>query len=371
VDLGLEFTVPRQSISSSLQANALGPGNPATNVGGSTNSADGVALGPSVAFTFRKKEDATATIGGGLFAFAAGSGNYPADPKNPALVSVGGWYLNFVVTEIPVAFSFKLSDHFAIGAAADFATFSFETSRAIFAPPNAATVDGESVSLYPPALQRRTAWGAGAHLGAYYHGDNGIGLGAMAKSPIFFPTLGINATTLAGQADPVRVQANAPMFVGGGGSYNGLKGWLFAADIKYAIYQGVTGFFGDSAYYQPDGSFHGLGYRNGWALSGAVQYELIEQTLMLRVGYQYNTAVLNDDIAQFNYTAGIIRHGIGGGFTFKILEHLSASASYVQSFGIPLEGPLVSPTNNQPIPNTDVRMSLNAPAFAGGLSFNY
>ena len=146
------------------------------------------------------------------------------------------------------------------------------------------------MSLYPSAVEKRATYGVGAHLGAYYHCDNGIGLGAMVKSPVFFPQVNYNATTPTGQPDNVGLSLNAPMFVGLGGSYSGLKGWLFAVDVKYAIYQGITGYFGDSAPFNSDGLVHGLGYQNAWAFSAGVQYELVEKTLTIRGGVQLQHA---------------------------------------------------------------------------------
>src|SRR5262249_53176933 len=129
------------------------------------------------------------------------------------------------------------------------------------------------------------------HAGAYRHLDSGLGLGLMVKSPIWFQTIDYKTTTLLGQQRTVSVDVRTPPFIGAGVSYDGHKPWLFALDLKYAFYRNVTGFYGERAFFQPDGTINGLGYDNGLAITTGAQYKKSEK-LTWRVGYKYSTRIV-------------------------------------------------------------------------------
>jgi long-chain fatty acid transport protein len=370
VDAGLEALWRSQHLESTIPAGLLGPGVPPAAVTGKTKSADGTLLGPSTAVVFRSddKRWRNLTFGFGIFPYSDGGSDYPADPSNPTLASLGGWINDFVVYEIPVAASYKVNDRGSIGLAIDIASVSWEWSRAVFAPPETDTIDGRVVSQFPSAFVVAPKYGAGAHLGLYHHFAFGVGLGAMAKTSIFFGTIHYNATTLLGQRRTVSVNLNSPPFFGAGVSYGGRKNWLFALDLKYAFYEHRTGFFGEPAAFEPDGSVKGLGYRNGLAVTTGVQYKANER-LTARLGYAYNTRVVPDQ-PTFEITAGSLRNAISGGVSYDATKAIAVQAAFVHAWAIPIRGEMTAP-QNAPIPGSGIRLTLLQYAPSIGVGFKY
>ena len=369
-ETGIEALWRSQHLESTIPAGLLGPGLPPVSVTGKTKSADGTLLGPSTAVVTRSgdKNWGKLTIGVGIFPYSSGGSDYPADPNNPTLASLGGWINDFVVYEIPIAASYKWNARSSVGLALDIASVSWEWSRAVFAPPETDTINGRVVSQFVSTLDDAPKYGAGAHLGFYHHFGSGVALGAMAKTPIFFGTIHYNATTLRGQQRGVSVSLNAPPFVGAGVSYDGRKSWLLALDLKYAFYEKRTGFFGEQAAFQPDGSVRGLGYRNGLAVTTGIQYKAKER-LTARIGYAYNTRVVPNQ-PTFELTAGSLRNTISGGVSYDVSKEIAVQAAFVHAWAIPIRGPMTAP-QNQPIPGSDIRLTLLEYAPSVGVSFKY
>src|SRR5215831_3636838 len=213
VDIGSEGFWKNQTVESTIPANLLGPGTPPTAVTGRTKSDDGVQLGPATVMMGRLpwKKWNKWTLAGGAFPYSGGGSNYPADPNNPTLAGLGGWYNNFVIIAFPFGAAYQVNDHFSVGFAADFANVSWQWSRAIFAHPDTGTINGVKVVQYP-AASSNGKYGAGAHAGAYYHTASGVGIGLIVKSPIWFQTIDYNTTTLLGQQRRISVGLNTPAF---------------------------------------------------------------------------------------------------------------------------------------------------------------
>jgi long-chain fatty acid transport protein len=370
LDMGAEATLQVQSLESSVPANAISPGVPAATRAGRNNSDDGLLLAPSLGFTLSLGGTLRAfTLGAGLHSYSGGGSNYPADPANPTLAGLGGWYNYFVVLAMPVAVAAKLNEHLSVAVAADFAQVTWLWSRAVFAAPNTAVVNGATVTQFPPAVAGPPKYGIGAHLGAFYHADSAVSLGVMVKSPIWFQKLTYNTSTFSGGPRSVSVNVRTPMYIALGASYNGIARWLFAADAKYALYENKTGFYGKAAFFNPDGSVHGLGYKNGWAFTGGTQYKLYDK-LNLLAGYKYSTRVIDDATTSFQATSARLRHAVGPGAVFDVTKSVSLAASYVFSYGFPLNGPVIAPTNRA-IPGSNVRITLHEHAFAAGATIKY
>jgi long-subunit fatty acid transport protein len=281
---------------------------------------------------------------------------------------LGGWYNSFVILTFPVAASYKLRDHLSFGLAIDPATVTWNWSRAIFAHPDTGTISGTKVTQFAPAVGN-PAYGIGGHAGAYYHSNSGVGLGLMIKTPIYFQTLEYKTTTLTGKQRTVSVKANTPLFIGAGVSYDSVKKWLFALDLKYAIYRDLTGFYGKDAFFEPDGTVHGLGYDNGLAITSGIQFTSSDR-LSARVGYKYSTRIV-PNLPTFQLTSSSLRHAVGGGITYELTKAIGLHATYVQSWARPISGQFTSPTNNQPIPGTNERLTLVEYAPSFGLSLKY
>jgi long-subunit fatty acid transport protein len=370
VDIGTEAFWKNQNVESTIPPNLLGPGKPPTSVTGKTKSDDGVQLGPATVMMGRLpwKKWSKWTLAGGLFPYSGGGSNYPADPNNPSLAGLGGWYNNFVILAFPFGAAYQVNDHFSLGFAADFANVSWQWSRAIFAHPDTGTINGVKVVQYPAAFSNGK-YGAGAHAGVYYHMASGIGVGLMVKSPIWFQTIDYNATNLLGQQRSISVKANTPAFIGLGLSYDSVKKWLFAIDFKYAFYRNTTGFYADRAFFRPDGTVNGLGYDNGLAITGGIQYKSSDK-LSFRAGYKYSTRVV-PNTPTFELTCSALRHAIGGGATYELVKGIELHAAYVQSWAIPISGEMTSPFTNTPVPGSRIRLTLVEYAPSFGISLKY
>jgi len=370
IDIGVEAIWKHQTVESTIPPNLLGPGRPPTSVTGKTKSDDGLQLGPATVVVGRlpAKKWSKLTLAGGAFPYSGGGSNYPADPNNPTLAGLGGWFNSFVILTFPFAAAYKVDDHLAIGLAADLATVSWQWNRAIFAHPDTGTINGVKVTQYAPAFAN-PKYGAGAHAGAYYHAASGLALGLMVKSPIWFQTIDYNTTTLLGRQRTVSVKSNTPFFVGAGLSYDSVKKWLFAIDFKYAVYRNTTGYYADRAFFQPDGTVNGLGYDNGLAVTAGIQYKSSEK-LSARIGYKYSTRIV-PNTPTFELTSSSLRHAVGGGASYEITKGVELHAAYVQSWAIPITGAMTSPLNNQPIPGSRIRLTLVEYAPSIGISLKY
>jgi len=370
IDIGAELFWKDQAVESTIPPNLLGPGVPPTSVTGKTTSSDGLQLGPATAIVIRSKSKrwSRLTLSGGAFPYSGGGSNYPADPNNPTLAGLGGWFNSFVILTLPVAASWQFTEHLSLGLAIDPATVSWNWSRAIFAHPDTATISGTKVTLYAPAIGN-SAYGIGAHAGAYYHSSGGVGLGLMIKSPIWFQTIDYKTTTPAGLLRTVSVNANTPLFIGAGGSYDSIKNWLFALDLKYAIYRNMTGFYAKDAFFEPDGTVHGLGYDNGLAITSGIQFKASDRW-SARVGYKYSTRIVPDK-PTFELTSSSLRHAVGGGASYDVTKAIALHLTYVQSWAIPIDGAMTSPLDNQPIPGSRMRLTLVEYAPSFGMTLKY
>jgi long-chain fatty acid transport protein len=370
LDAGVEALWKNQRLESTIPAGLLGPGVPPAPVTGKTRSHDGTLLGPAIAAVVRSddKRWSRLTLGAGIFPYSSGGSDYAADPNNPTLAALGGWFNDFAIYELPIAASYKLDDHSSIGLAIDIASVSWQWSRAVFAHPEIDTINGRQAAQFPGALAVAPKYGLGAQLGVYHHFTNGVALGATAKTPIFFGTIRYNTTTFLGQQRTIAVNLNGPRFFGGGASYDGHKNWLLALDLKYAFYEHRTGFFGEPAAFQPDGSVAGLGYRNGLAVTAGAQFKANER-LTARLGYKYSTRVV-PDAPTFELTAGSLRHALSGGVTYDATKSVAIHAALVHAWAVPIEGPMTSP-QDQPIPGSNIRLTLVEYAPSIGLSVKY
>jgi len=81
-DIGLEVFMPYASLSSSVDANAFGPGMPPKTVAGRTASESGAFPIPNFGFVYRP-EDSRWSYGVGLLTLAGFGVNYPGSATNP------------------------------------------------------------------------------------------------------------------------------------------------------------------------------------------------------------------------------------------------------------------------------------------------
>ncbi len=131
----------------------------------------------------------------------------------------------------------------------------------------------------------------------------------------------------------------------------------------------MTGFYAKDAFFEPDGTVHGLGYDNGLAITSGIQFKASDRW-SARVGYKYSTRIVPDK-PTFELTSSSLRHAVGGGASYDVTNAIALHLTYVQSWAIPIDGAMTSPLDNQPIPGSRMRLTLVEYAPSFGMTLKY
>jgi long-subunit fatty acid transport protein len=112
--------LPTSSIDSSINANALGPGNPPIDLAGTSESEPGVCPVPTIGFVHRNPGSAW-TLGVGIFGVGGFSANYPASTTNPISLpqpnGLGQLHAKVELYQVTPTISYALSDRLSFGVA--------------------------------------------------------------------------------------------------------------------------------------------------------------------------------------------------------------------------------------------------------------
>lgn len=363
VDLSMEILFTNAHVSSSVGANVVAPGVPATNISGSSGTNSGVMVGPSFGFVLRRPDSKT-TFGLSLVPRVVTSANYRQNSANPVFqpppplgIGLGGYYLNLTVLETSAAIV-RSFGKMHVGGALDVDAINFQLNPGVIAPAQSLTGPNDTLFVrWPTLTNSRQRWGVGGHFGVFYEGHGNWHFGAMARTPVYFNRLKWDSTDILGQYQQVSIPYSLPAYVGVGVSYTGIKQWTFAADYKYAFYD-TAEFLGDAARFNADGSANGLGYKNSSVFNIGIQYDGPHK-LHFRTGVKINTEVLDARNTTFNLAAGILKYSPSVGLSRDIDEKTVAHISYVHGFAPDLgPAPILSPITNAPIPGTSVKSQL-------------
>jgi long-chain fatty acid transport protein len=364
MDFGVELVRVQSRLSSSLPADAFGPGIPA--VGAGTDADNGITTLPSLGLVYRPA-DSSLTYGLGIFAVAGFSVNYPASSTNPILtpqppngVGLGNVYSNLQVLQIAPTLSLQVTDRLSIGGGPTVDLATFQANPFILTAPNA---DGS----YPSATHTHTTWGMGAQLGVYYTLDDGWRVGASLKSPQWFDAFEFNTTDSHGLPRTVTFRADLPMIPSVGVAYSGWERWLFAADFRYVDFGNADGF--RQSGFDTTGTLRGLGWESVFAMSLGAQYEL-NDCVSLRLGYSFNQNPISNSEASANVASPtILENTVYVGASFKLSETLTVSLAYAHAFQNSVEGPLVTPLGQ--VPGSSVTSTVSADTFLFGATVHY
>jgi long-chain fatty acid transport protein len=370
MDFGIELIYPRSTLSSVVEAGALGPGIPPVTLAGSSRSDSGVSPLPTFGLVYKPCESDW-TYGLGIFTIGAFGANYPGSISNPILtaqpprgVGLGPVSSQLFVLQIAPTVAYQLTDHLSIGFSPNVDLASITLDPDVFASPDDANGDG--FPTYPPATHSRMHWGAGFQVGAYYTWES-WGFGASFKSPQWFETFRYQAADELGRPRNLKLRFDYPMIVSLGAAYSGFDRFLLALDIRYVNYRDTKGF--GPAGFDATGAVTGVGWDSVVLVAAGVQYRLSE-AVSLRMGYTFNTNPIPDAVTSFNAAAPTIyEHVLYAGASYQLTGALALSLSYFHVFGNSITGPIVGPRG--PIPGTSVTSKAEADALTFGVTLRF
>jgi long-chain fatty acid transport protein len=370
-DFGLELLVPHSTLSSSVNAGALGAGVPPIRLAGTSHSSAAVFPMPEFGLVFRP-QDSAVTYGLGVLSVGGFSTNFPGSVSNPILMApppaglgLGPITAQYQLMQIVPTISFQVTDQLSIGVSPTVDLAGLSADPGVFASPDNAS--GNGFATYPALTHGSYTWGAGVQAGAYYVTEYDWQFGASIKSPQWFQNFEYNAKNQIGGARSVAIPIDAPLIASIGTAYSGVERMLFAVDARYLDYRNTRGFAASG--FGPTGAVNGLGWNSIYAMSAGVQYKVTDFTA-LRMGYSFSTNPISSDSTFFNIASPlVIQHGLSVGASRDITNTFKVSLTYCHFFENSVSGPFFSPLGG--IPGTNVTTSASADCVIAGGSFKF
>jgi len=366
---GTIFT-PWRSLSSTVNANAFGPGMPGATLSGTTESKQNLSLMPGFAFIYHPTGSSNA-YHAAMLAVSGFGVDYPAntDFSNPILTpqapngfGFGRIRSNYMLVTIPIGVSRQLTERLSLGFSA---IPSLSMLQVIPAPFSAPVTAGSSMPYYLSAGNNAPAFGGGFSTGVHYAFEK-INFGASYRSPVWFGDFNWNRKDLSGALHTLGFKMNLPPVVTVGAGISPAKNTRIGIDARWFNYANTTGFA--KAGYNTDGSVAGFGWQNIWAVGGGVQ-QAVSKSTKIMLGYNHSGNPVPDKYTFFNTPApAIVQHHASAGFT-QAMGKVDITVTYYHAFQNSISGPWISPQG--PIPGTSVtsKMSENSVTFGFGKSF--
>lgn len=366
-DFGLELLLPHSSLSSTVNANALGAGVPPVTLSGKTNSTSGVFPLPEFGIVYRP-DQSNVTFGVGVLTVGGFGVNYPGSTQNPILtppppngLGVGPIYSQYQLMQIVPTISLQLTEALSFGVSpiVDLAGLSAD-------PGFLAGQDnsGGGFPTYPALNHGQFAWGAGFQVGAYYVTESYWNFGASFKSPQWFQDFSYNSKNQIGAPESIKIPVNAPMIASIGTAYTGIENILIALDARYLDYHNNVGTAQSGL--ASDGAIKGLGWNSIFALSSGVQYQMTDAAAV-RLGYSFSTNPISNDKTFFNVPAPlVIQHGVYFGGSYNVSQNFKLSLTYAHFFENSISGPLISAGGA--VPGTNITSTASADSITAGAS---
>jgi long-chain fatty acid transport protein len=366
MDLGVELLYGQSRLSSSLPANAFGPGIPPIGLAGSDRGDNGIFPLPAMALVYRPEESPW-TYGVGVFAVAGFGVNYPASNSNPILtpqppngVGLGSLFSELQVIQIAPTVALQVSDRLSVGVGPALDLAVLRADPLFVVAPNA---NGN----FATGAHSRYSWGGGVQAGIYYLLDENWRLGASLKSPQWFEDFHFQSTNAKGGPRNVTFNTDLPMIASVGVAYAGFERWLLAADFRYVDFANTNGFRHSG--FDATGTVRGLGWDSIFAMALGAQYQLTD-CVSLRLGYTYNQNPIDDSQSSFNVASStILEHTLYVGASYKVSDLLTLSFAYAHGFENSIDGPLVTPFG--PVPGSSVKSTVSADTFLLGATVHF
>jgi len=382
LDVGMFKGTP--TLYSTIEAGAMGPGNPPMTLDGSTESELGYMPMPALAIAWGKA-DSKHTFGISIFGEGGfgvdfpeetnlpGTGGFdPSKPTNPINYpqSMGGFghlESSFMLMQVSFTWAYQISDKFSIGVQPTLNYQSLELSPNPLANPNA--------SGYSKTDGAATAIGYGGQFGLFFDSQNGFKLGASYKTPQFMNEFEFDNVYQNGDKSTNKFTMDVPAIYSVGLGYS--KGIIdLALDYRYVDYANTDGF--EKSGWTQYGAVEGFGWESISIVSAGLQLKAIKK-VPLRIGYTYSTNPINEELAFYSTPAtAIIAHAFQFGFSILFSDAFSLDAVY--HYGMSdgkTEGKMLNPMMASPsnplgaMENTRVAYDMNTQLFMLGLNFAF
>lgn len=361
---------PWRSLSSSVNANAFGPGMPQATLSGTTESGSNLSVMPGFAFIYHPSGSSNA-YHIGMLAVSGFGVDYPqnTDFSNPILTAqapngfgFGHIRSNYMLVTVPVGVARQLTERFSVGFSAVPSLSMLQVIPAPFSPP---VIAGSTMPYYLSAGNNAPAMGAGFSGGAHYAFSK-FGVGVSYRSPVWFQEFKWNRKDLAGGTHAMSFQMNLPQVMSVGAAISPAKSTHIGVDARWFNYENTAGFA--KAGYNADGSVAGFGWKNIWAIGGGVQQQ-VSKSVKVMGGYNFSQNPVPDKYTFFNTPApAIVQHHVTGGW-IQSLGKTDLTVTYYHAFQNSISGPWIS--GQGPIPGTSVtsKMSENSVTIGFGKNF--
>ena len=365
------FFAAWRSLSSTVDANAFGPGMPGATLSGTTVSHRNASIMPGLAFIFHPKDSATAYH----FAMLAVSGfgveydqntnfsNPILTPQAPNGFGFGKIQSNYALLTVPMGLSHQFNSRLSAGFSL---VPAFSMLKVIPAPFSAPVMAGSTMPYYLSASTNATSLGIGMQAGLQYQFNKAFGAGVAYHSPIWFRNFTWKTADLTGAKHNLDFQMNLPQLISLGIGVSPFARTHFGIDARWFDYAHTQGF--SKAGYNADGSVAGFGWNSIWAVGGGVQQQVSSSTKLM-VGYNYSGNPVPAKYTFFNTPApAIVQQHLSGGIV-QTIHNLDVIATYYHAFQNSITGPWIS--GQGAIPGTSVtsKMSENSLTIGLGKTF--
>ena len=357
------FFDPWRSVSSTVDANAFGPGVPGATLSGTTDSRRGAAFMPGLAFIYHPQESKNAYH----FEMVAVSGfgvDYKANtdfsnpiftPQPPNGFGFGRVRSSYALLEMPVGMSRQLTKNLSFGFSAVPAVSLLQVTPAPFAAP---VMAGSTEPYYLSAGNKAPAYGGGGSAGLHYQINKMVSVGAAYHSTVWFQPFTWHREDLTGALHTLHFRMNLPQYVTMGIGVSPSEKTKIAADVRWFDYANAQGF--EKVGFNPDGSVKGFGWQSIWAAGGGVEQQVTSTTKLIG-GFNYSQNPVPAKYTFFNLPApAIVQYHVTSGVEQKLRGAWTLNGSFYHAFRNSITGPWISPQGAVPGTSVTSRMRENS-----------
>ncbi len=377
LSVGVELLTPTGHLKSTVNADALGAGFPATTLTGSDSSDSGWLALPSIGLVYRP-EGSAITFGFGTYGIAGYGVNYGASATNPIsfpqtptastpFPGFGRIHADVQLMQITAVASMQINPRLSVAIGPTIMLAKLAANPFPFAAPDDENMDG--FETYPDGDGTKFHWGGGFEAGVFYQAENCWNFGASLKSKNWFETFHYRSQDELGLPRSLAIDFEYPMILSLGAAYTGFEKLVFASDVRWTDYAN-TETLGEGPEFDPvNNRLHGLGWESVWSVAVGMQY-LFSETLSIRTGYSYAESPITNETAGVNVAAPVVlRHSLNAGATYKIGSSLQLHLAYHHIFPSRVSGMLHSVAG--PIPETNVNYAIGAHGISAGISTTF
>jgi long-chain fatty acid transport protein len=257
-------------------------------------------------------------------------------------------YTGLEILKIAPSIAYSVTPDVSIGASMHIQYASLEIgSHNVLLPPGAPSMTGKYDD---------SDWAVGLQVGATWKVSRCLTAG------ITYITAQKNdfSKVMPDPRGPQNFSLEAPQQVGGGVAWVGMEDKLtLSADVNWFNWGNAEG-------------YSDFGWQDQWTFGVGAQYEVIEDKLILRAGYNYGknplkNQTIQQDMASIVGFPAIVEHHVGLGFGYRINEDLSLNVSWVHAF----ENTMKSSGTLMPGFDSTVESSLSEDTIDLGLSWRF